>query len=239
MINKELLDFIRQNLKQGLTEEQIRITLRDNGWQDADVTEAFRSISSFSISNKNILIMAIAALIIIAALFAYLVFFRQPGPGAPIPTTSVSKTPTPTATASTNPNAIGPKEVYLAYKQQLYYRTKTGEEVFALFAKYRVALIYQQWRTQGVGEVFKGSDGTPNDPKAIAAFIKSLTILAPDPARILQELITSTVLNPKVTILHVTAMGGYKGEVTMVLEGDGWKVDQESWPTWPVDTSKL
>lgn len=239
MVNKELLDFIRQNLKQGSTEEQIRISLRDNGWQDADVTEAFKNISPFSMSNKNILIIALAGLIIIAAIFAYFVFFRQSGSVAPTPTASVSKTPSPAATASPNPNALGPRETYLAYKQQLYYHTQTGEEVFALFAKYRLAIIYNEMIKRGVGDFFKGVKGNPNDFDTIKAFIKSQTLTSPDPFRISQDLITVETTNPTSVILHATAEGGYKGTINMVLENGSWKIDQELWPTWPVDMSKL
>lgn len=46
MINKEILDFIQQSLSAGKSENEIRQSLVENGgWKDADVTEAFNSLS--------------------------------------------------------------------------------------------------------------------------------------------------------------------------------------------------
>ncbi len=56
MVNQQLLDYIKQQLKQGVSREQIRSSLMANGWQEADINEAFVSINSpiSSTSPENI-----------------------------------------------------------------------------------------------------------------------------------------------------------------------------------------
>lgn len=45
MVNQQLLDCIKQQTQQGVSQEQIRNSLVANGWQDADINEAFVSIN--------------------------------------------------------------------------------------------------------------------------------------------------------------------------------------------------
>lgn len=46
MINQELLDYINQQLQQGVSQDQIKEALVSNGWQSQDVEEAFNSIQN-------------------------------------------------------------------------------------------------------------------------------------------------------------------------------------------------
>ncbi len=45
MVNQQLLDYIKQQSQQGTNNEQIKQSLLANGWQNADIEEAFNSIN--------------------------------------------------------------------------------------------------------------------------------------------------------------------------------------------------
>ena len=49
MINQELLDYVKQQLQQGVSKEQIKGSLMGNGWQESDINEAFMALSAPSI----------------------------------------------------------------------------------------------------------------------------------------------------------------------------------------------
>ncbi len=46
MINQQILDYIKQQLQQGISREQIKSSLMSNGWQESDINEAFGTISN-------------------------------------------------------------------------------------------------------------------------------------------------------------------------------------------------
>jgi Tfp pilus assembly protein PilE len=46
MVNQQLLDYIKQQLQQGISKEQIKSSLVTNGWQAQDIDEAFSFISN-------------------------------------------------------------------------------------------------------------------------------------------------------------------------------------------------
>ena len=46
MVNQQLLDYIKQQLQQGISKEQIKGSLMTNGWQAQDIDEAFSFISN-------------------------------------------------------------------------------------------------------------------------------------------------------------------------------------------------
>ncbi len=46
MINQQILDYIKQQLQQGIGREQIKSSLMSNGWQESDINEAFGTISN-------------------------------------------------------------------------------------------------------------------------------------------------------------------------------------------------
>lgn len=105
MINQQLLDFIKQQLQQGIGREEIKNSLMTNGWQASDIEEAFNSMtppnqavaqSSSDLSNpqpfstfspqpqKKIYKLLLAAFSIIGVLaigggaFAYFYYFQSP-----------------------------------------------------------------------------------------------------------------------------------------------------------------
>lgn len=49
MINQQLLDFIKQQVQQGIGREQIKSSLMTNGWQASDIEEGFNAIGSSGI----------------------------------------------------------------------------------------------------------------------------------------------------------------------------------------------
>ena len=50
MVNQQLLDYIKQQVQQGLNREQIKKSLLEIGWQEADINEAFTFIDSPNVS---------------------------------------------------------------------------------------------------------------------------------------------------------------------------------------------
>ena len=46
MINQQLLDYIKQQIQQGMSSDNIKIALRSNGWEDADINEAFNNLAT-------------------------------------------------------------------------------------------------------------------------------------------------------------------------------------------------
>lgn len=49
MINNELLTFVEQSRKNGMTNEQIRQSLLNSGWKESDINEALKSTPTFSV----------------------------------------------------------------------------------------------------------------------------------------------------------------------------------------------
>lgn len=45
MVNQQLIEYIKQSKAQGVSDEQIKTTLKEKGWQDKDVNEAFLRFS--------------------------------------------------------------------------------------------------------------------------------------------------------------------------------------------------
>ena len=85
MTNQQLLDFIKQQKQQGVSNEEIKKSLLSNGWQSTDVEEAF-GIPSISQQvsaqpkkrrwKKIILIIIAVIIILIAALFSLPIFLN-------------------------------------------------------------------------------------------------------------------------------------------------------------------
>ena len=48
MINQQILDYIKQQIQQGVSREQIKSSLMTNGWQASDIEEGFNAIGSGS-----------------------------------------------------------------------------------------------------------------------------------------------------------------------------------------------
>ena len=49
MINQQILDYIKQQLQQGVSREQIKSSLITNGWSENDINEAFATLSTNSV----------------------------------------------------------------------------------------------------------------------------------------------------------------------------------------------
>jgi hypothetical protein len=115
MINQQILDYIKQQVQQGVSREQIKSSLMTNGWQSADVEEAFNLIntqgrlSQSDIAqqpksfNKTALlaVIAIGVLVIGGGVVGYFAFMG--GDKAVVPPSSVSFNPPPTETPVSTP----------------------------------------------------------------------------------------------------------------------------------------
>lgn len=101
MVNQKLLDYIKQQLQQGFNREQIKRSLSETGWQEADINEAFTLIDSPNVSippegmpsqllsalpqqperriNKTLLVVVliIGVLILGGGAFGYFYYFRE------------------------------------------------------------------------------------------------------------------------------------------------------------------
>lgn len=53
MVNQQLLDYIKQQLQQGVSRDNITNNLISQGWQQSDVNEGFSSIENFSSSQVS------------------------------------------------------------------------------------------------------------------------------------------------------------------------------------------
>jgi hypothetical protein len=101
MVNQQLLDYIKQQLQQGVGKEEIKNSLLANNWQEKDIDEAFALIakseqpvsygmpettfsqpgSSVKVSNKPavlIISLILGAVIIGGAVFGYFYYFQSP-----------------------------------------------------------------------------------------------------------------------------------------------------------------
>src|SRR3989344_6205520 len=55
MVNPQLLDYIKQQLQQNVSKEQIKNSLLANGWQTSDIDEAFSSLQPNIPSPHNVI----------------------------------------------------------------------------------------------------------------------------------------------------------------------------------------
>jgi len=83
MINQQLIEYIKQSKAQGVSDEQIKTTLKEKGWQDKDINKAFFQIltpQETEKSKKKLLIpiiIIIGILLIGGGIFAYFQFFEK------------------------------------------------------------------------------------------------------------------------------------------------------------------
>ena len=54
MVNQQLLDYVKQQLQQGVSREQIKSSLMANGWQAQDIDEAFSTINTSTLSEQYV-----------------------------------------------------------------------------------------------------------------------------------------------------------------------------------------
>lgn len=120
MVNKDLLNYIVNSKKSGLSEDVIRQSLKDIGWLEVDINDAFSSFSNVKnnslLSGKNILIVSSVLLIIFGAAAYYFLFFNSPGlePSSSTPVPLVKAEPS----SSVGPS-IGPTTSPVAYKEMI------------------------------------------------------------------------------------------------------------------------
>ena len=53
MITQELIDYIKQQLNQGVEKEKVKQLLLANGWQNEDIEKAFEIITQTSITQTS------------------------------------------------------------------------------------------------------------------------------------------------------------------------------------------
>jgi hypothetical protein len=76
MVNQQLLDYIKQQLQQGMNNEQIKQSLLANGWQNTDIQEAFNTIMQVPVQPKKrrwkkivLIIIGVIIFLIVGLLF--------------------------------------------------------------------------------------------------------------------------------------------------------------------------
>ena len=77
MVNQQLLDYIKQQIQQGINSEQIKQSLLANGWQGADIEEAFSAITQTPVQPKKrwwkkIILIIISLIVISIIVILYL-----------------------------------------------------------------------------------------------------------------------------------------------------------------------
>jgi hypothetical protein len=93
MTNQQLLDYIKQQLQQGVSNEDINKSLLANNWQNTDIEEAFNSITAPKQQNQSsdspqapkskvllIMIAIIGVMVISGAVIGYFVLVQDPQP---------------------------------------------------------------------------------------------------------------------------------------------------------------
>lgn len=169
------------------------------------------------------IIAGIVAVIIGGGFIVYL-GVGGPGGAAPVVPPGNSGNAYRGASANTAQNAMSPEDTYLAYKKDLFVKTTTAEDIGALAKKYLPGSVAQGWDAAG------GPATVFSSPIAVCAWLNAEKAISPDAATVKVD--SQNALNPQSVKLAVSAAGGYKGTADMVLEQDGWKVEQELWPNW-------
>lgn len=122
MVNQQLLDYIKQQTQQGTNGEQIKQSLLANGWQNADIKEAFNSGNYFAQSqpvsnfaNKapvqiwKIIVASLIGVVVVGGgiYFASQTFFKSeetPKVSNEVSNQSATNKPTETITPSEQPD---------------------------------------------------------------------------------------------------------------------------------------
>jgi len=123
MINPQLLDYIKQQLQQGINKEQIRSSLMISGWQAQDVEEAFASIGTATQTQQNVIPITKSPMkmwkIIGGSLLGLIVigggiYFFTRKPAAPETKTAVQNNQSQQQPASATPSLPQPQETPIA-----------------------------------------------------------------------------------------------------------------------------
>src|SRR3989344_725304 len=120
MANQDLLNYITNSKRSGIGEDKMRQNLKDTGWQEADINDAFNSADNLKspslLSKKNIVIGSLVLLVTIGASSYYFLFFNSPNlqPSDATPSSVVKTEPS----SSVQPSVV-PTTTPVAYQEIL------------------------------------------------------------------------------------------------------------------------
>lgn len=232
-VNQELLNYVKQQLGNGVAEEDVKKILMDAGWQEENINNAIKAatrpietpattqddISRVSGWNtkKKIIVLVIICLLVGGSIGAYRHFSKKKGGSVVIfPTPTKNQlTPQPTQTAISQ---LGPGDVYIAYRTE-FDKAKNFDDLRALALKYSTK--------EGVAEI----ENTPTSQRE--AGFRLLKFMMADTGTINDIKITNQEIgvNTATLSLETTKSPEVKGTVSLILEDGSWKIDLESWKT--------
>ncbi|MBP9822118.1 MAG: DUF3160 domain-containing protein [Candidatus Pacebacteria bacterium] len=105
MASNELADYIKESRRVGQSDTQIKEDLKNNGWQQIDIDQAFSSSGSFSLKNKKVVLGTVGLAAIVALVFLLPQFFRK---------NTDSPTPTPVLGENNSETGITPSYVEIS-----------------------------------------------------------------------------------------------------------------------------
>ena len=243
MINQQMLDYIKQQMQQGVSQEQIKNSLTANGWQSQDIEEGFNKIaatpnlySTAPVATSSGAWKIIAGVIIGVAVLgggAYLAsqtIFKskeapkisnevsnQPPAETAMPSQSPEQPAAQTPASEEKPQALGPKETWLKMKVEAD-NIKSYADLEAYTLKY--------------GSKDQIAKLTANKQQIDAlpqSFKDQMALAAKNPLSSEITTIQETINGNTATLNVQTTKSGLTGVVTLVLEGDQWKLKLESW----------
>lgn len=200
MANQQLIDYIKKSKATGRTDDQIKSSLRQSGWQDADIEEGFKLFPIKKLVAATIVIFILLA----GGVFGFYYFNKSETP-ADAPTKTPEKKP-PVETIKTK----SPRERFLEFKSSLE-NAATYEEAVGFAKPY----MSDTTDTKYLG--YNQIDLTTEQKDQILAILKT----APPAAKDISE-ITEEINGASGKLLIKTKNGALCG-LPIFLEDNQWK----------------
>jgi hypothetical protein len=243
MINQQIIDYIKQQMQQGVSQEQIKNSLMANGWQLQDIEENFNKITSTSNTYpsvpvvtpngnwKNIVIAVIVVVVLGGGTYFASQTLSKPKESNKISNEISNQPPTETvppiqsteeSTAQIpkleeKPQALGPKESWLKMKAEAdNIKSYADLEVYTLKygSKEQIAkLTASKQQIDSLSQSFKDQ----------------IVTMAKGPLSSDITTIQETTNGNTATLNVQTSKSGLVGVITLVLQDNQWKLQLESW----------
>lgn len=246
MINQQLINYINEQNQQGVSQGNIRVALRANGWSEEDLDQAFKSLPpsstptvsqmpvSSSVSSKKtlLILLGLVFLVIVGAIVFFVLrsgsdtvsdLATQPiFPVAESPKDVASVESTTTQTETTETQKIkSPSEVYLEMEKGLD-SVKNFDDFVSLTTKYSTKKNIEKMKAEQ-----DKIDAVPAESKqAIIDFMMSLVKMVPYKDIIIDK---ETINGDTATLELSSVKPGPKGTAKLILEDGQWKIDASSW----------
>lgn len=243
MINQQIIDYIKQQIQQGISQEQIKNSLMANGWQPQDIEEGFNKIATASNAYSTVpvaassgtwkIIMAVIVGVAVLGGGAYLAsqtifkFKEAPKISNEVPNQPTAETVTPAQspeqpatqapTSEEKPQILGPKESWLKMKAEAD-NIKSYADLEAYTLKYG-----------SKDQIAKLTASKQQIDALPQSFKDQIVAMAKGPLSSEITTIQETTSGNTATLNIRTTKAGLTGAITLVLENNQWKLQLESW----------